>query len=230
MIRNLLITAMFAPSLAQAFCFERAAQAYQLDPALLKAVAHVESSMRPQAMNTSHVKRTNSVGIGLMQIDSRWLPKLARFGITQDMLKNDACQNLLVGAWIMKDALNRQGDNWWGVGSYNASCKSLKGKDCERARYTYAWKVYRAMQKQAGEQATQHTTGAPVKAAGRAQLAARQKITRQASKPRIESVHFDDVVQASSARVATSEAELVYAQGSQLGTDGDGDNAQEFTN
>lgn len=230
MIRNLLITAMFAPSLAQAFCFERAAQAYQLDPALLRAVAHVESSMKQHAMNTSHAEKTGSVDIGLMQINSRWLPKLATFGITREMLEKDACQNLLVGAWIMKDALNRQGDNWWGVGSYNASCTSLKGKDCERARYAYAWKVYRAMQKQSAEQAAEQTTGAPVKAGGRAQLAARQKMNRQADKPRIESVHFDDVVTTSSARIGTSEAELVYAQSSQLGSDGDGDNDQEITN
>lgn len=224
MNRYLLITAMFVPGLARAFCFAQAASTYQLDEALIRGVAQVESSMRPEAMNLTHIKRTGTYDIGPMQINSSWLPKLAKFGITEQMLK-EPCQNVLVGTWILSQHLRETGDNWWGVGSYNASCKTLSKPDCERARYTYAWKIYRAMQKHAG----QPTTGAPQRV-GAAQMVADQRAT----KPRIESVQFDDVTKTSSARAATSEGQLAYMQDAQQdgqqGADGDGDNAQEFTN
>lgn len=47
---------------------------YGVSPSLLKAMATVESSLRPGAMNADHLLKTRSVDIGLMQINSRWKP------------------------------------------------------------------------------------------------------------------------------------------------------------
>lgn len=222
MIQNLLITVMFVPALAQAFCFAKAASTYGLDEDLLRAVAHVESSMNPSAMNMSHVKRTSSYGIGLMQIDSRWIPKLNQFGITEDKLKSDACQNLLVGAWIMKDALSRQGDNWWGVGSYNASCKTLNKQQCESARYSYAWKVYRAMKHVRGES----IKGTPQKAT--VQLA--KNSSGSSGRSSIESVLFEEVPRASIAHSAHADTAMTYAVVNGQVGDGEAEEVNEFAN
>lgn len=127
-------------------CWARVAERYKLHPLELKAHACVESSMRPQAMNTSHQARTNSVDIGLMQINSRWLPKLEKRGITREALM-DACTNIEVGAEILADLKQRHGDSWTATGAYNAACTQLKGAACEAARSKYAWKVYNAMQR-----------------------------------------------------------------------------------
>jgi len=130
---------------ACAFCFDQAAARFGVDPLLLKGVAHVESNMQAGAINTSHFSRTQSVDLGLMQINSSWLPKLANRGITRESLLNDPCLNLNVGAEILSGTLSKFGMNWSGVGAYNASCTQLKGDDCTNARAIYANKVWRAM-------------------------------------------------------------------------------------
>src|SRR6266704_2667204 len=112
-----------APSLASA-CWDEAAQRYGVSPQLLYAMARVESSLNPAAVNNSH------------------LPRLARHGINEADLY-DPCVNIHVGAWLLADEFSRYGVSWEGVGAYNAACTQLRGKDCRAARAKYAWLVYR---------------------------------------------------------------------------------------
>lgn len=141
---------MSAPFYTQAsvFCFEEAGALYGVSPQLLKAVAWVESSMRPDAVNKSHASKTQSRDIGLMQINSRWLQRepFRSLGYREEHLR-DTCTNIKVGAWVLAGEFRRYGTTWEAVGAYNAACTQLKGESCTRTRNTYAWKVYRAMSK-----------------------------------------------------------------------------------
>lgn len=141
-----LIAWVFAPAPVLAYCFDEAGERYGVSPKLLRAVARVESGFRADAINRSHQARTGSYDIGLMQVNSRWLPQLARYGIDEGALLSDPCTNVHVGAWILSSLFTRLGASWDAVGAYNASCASLKGEACGRARLSYAWRVYRAMQ------------------------------------------------------------------------------------
>lgn len=136
-----------ASRLAGAFCFEDAGQRYGVAPELLRAIAKVESSMNASAVNGSHAARTGSTDLGLMQINSSHLPRLAQWGITREALMTDACLNVMVGAWLLVQHMDRNGQDWNGIGSYNAACSQLKGQACTTARNTYAWKVYRALKR-----------------------------------------------------------------------------------
>lgn len=119
---------------------------YGVSPDLLRAIAVVESSMRPEVINLGHAQRTKSHDIGLMQINSRWLdsPPFKSLGYVEAHLL-DTCTNVKVGAWVLANAFAAHGVTWEAVGAYNAACTRLKGEDCTRARNTYAWKVYRAL-------------------------------------------------------------------------------------
>jgi soluble lytic murein transglycosylase-like protein len=114
-------------------CWDGAAKAYNLDPWLLMAIAKVESSFNSQAINTNKNKSTD---IGMMQINTIWLPTLKKFGIS----KNDLlvpCTSIFVGAWIMAQNIKNFGYNQDGIGAYN-SPRNIS------IRRNYASKVYKA--------------------------------------------------------------------------------------
>lgn len=63
--------------------------------------------------------KDGSRDIGHMQINSRWLPVLKRYGIDERRLF-DPCINTHVGAWILSQNFYRLGYNWTAIGAYNA--------------------------------------------------------------------------------------------------------------
>lgn len=133
---------------AEAFCFDAAGERYGVSPALLRAIARVESGLNPAAVNDSHEASTGSVDLGLMQINSAHLPRLSAWGISREKLLADACLNVMVGAWLLVHHMVRNGHDWNGIGSYNAGCTRLKGQACTDARNSYAWKVFNALKAQ----------------------------------------------------------------------------------
>ena len=122
-------------------CWEQAAQKHAVSADLLIAVARAESSLNPVAVNRSHMARTNTVDIGIMQINSN-AKMLRNLGVTPQRLL-DPCTNINAGARILAEKMARYGRTWEAVGAYNASCAALTPEQCLRARMRYAWRVYR---------------------------------------------------------------------------------------
>ena len=146
---------VLAPTGAQA-CGEEAARRYGISADLLYAIARVESNLNPLAVNRSHVRRTGSYDIGLMQINSGPLRALSRHGIREADLF-EPCTNIHVGAWLLADSFSRRGATWDSVGAYNAACSQFRGQDCAEARAKYAWRVYRQLPRQRGARSSSQT-------------------------------------------------------------------------
>lgn len=111
-------------------CWEDAANRYQVSSALLYAIARTESGLNPQAIGRNG---NGSRDIGLMQINSAWLPTLASHGIGERDLF-EPCTNIHVGAWILAGNVSRLGYTWEAVGAYNAASPALRRSYVEKVR------------------------------------------------------------------------------------------------
>ena len=120
-----------------AACFDLAAQRYNVSPALLQAIAQHESGGRATAVN---VNPNGSRDIGLMQINSSWLPLLARHGIAERDLF-DPCVSTLVGAWILSNNFARLGYTTQGLGAYNAASPDKRERYAAQVLRRLEWVV-----------------------------------------------------------------------------------------
>lgn len=143
MMKRLMMIALFLCSAhwanpAGATCWQAAGARYQIDPLLLYAIAKVESRLDPTARN---VNRDGTYDIGLMQVNSRHLKRLAAFGIDAQKLQDEPCTSVMTGAWILAEFIQRMGYGWEAVGAYNAGAKPSRGD--LRSRYAQrVWAYY----------------------------------------------------------------------------------------
>ena len=115
-------------------CINKAATYYRISEKLIEAIAWVESRL---GKNTKHVNQSD---YGVMGINQQWFGLLEKHGIDIQKVKTDICSNIFVGAWILKNNLNRYGNTWYAVGVYNAG--TSKKEKIERKRKKYANLVY----------------------------------------------------------------------------------------
>ncbi|KVU38844.1 hypothetical protein WK68_14770 [Burkholderia ubonensis] len=143
------VTLVFAATSTHATCWEAAGERYRIDPLLLYAIAKVESNLHLDARN---VNRDGSCDIGLMQINSRNLTRLAVYGMMESTLEADPCAAVMTGAWILGEFVDRMGYGWQAVGAYNAGGAPA----WEVLRVKYAMKVWRYYQDLVARRTQQH--------------------------------------------------------------------------
>lgn len=94
-----------------AACLLLAAQTYSVPPAVLVGILQVEGGRIGQAVGPN---KNGSYDLGPMQINTIWLPKLAKYwGVNQATAKkwvrDDPCTNMGVSAWILRRHMNETG-------------------------------------------------------------------------------------------------------------------------
>lgn len=110
-----------AASKILAACLILASQTYAVPPAVLVGIYKAEGGKIGQ-----EVKNTNgSYDLGPMQINTVWLPELSeRWGVTEDTarkwVRDDACTNVGVSAWILKGHMVRTGSLSQAIAHYHS--------------------------------------------------------------------------------------------------------------
>lgn len=111
-------------------CWDDIGARYGINPYLLAAIAKTESNFNAKAIR----QNTNgSRDIGVMQINSLWLPELAKHGILEAHLF-DPCVNIEVGAWILQKRQMHFGNTWEAVGAYHSKTPAFKWNYAEKVQ------------------------------------------------------------------------------------------------
>lgn len=124
-----------------ATCLMMAAQTYNVPPAVMLGIMHVEGGRVGQAVGPN---QNGSYDLGPMQINTLWIPKLAKYwNVSQTtayrMVRDDGCVNVNVAAWILRQRLNESGNLTLAIAHYHSKTP--------RFGYKYARKVIGAMRK-----------------------------------------------------------------------------------
>lgn len=136
LMATLLIFVPIAKSHAYQSCVEDASKMYGVNPIIIYAIIKTESGFNPKAINKN---KNGTYDIGLMQVNSSWLPTLRKYGYSANHLF-DPCINVQVGTWVLANCIHTYGYNWKAIDCYN------KGKKAT-GRSEYVWKVYEHMLK-----------------------------------------------------------------------------------
>lgn len=152
---SLILTAALAGSVN---CWAAAAYRYQVPAELLYAMGSVESSHNPKARA---VANDGTYSVGLMQINSSWFPALQKYGIEEDQLW-EPCVNIQVGAWILRQEVDRYGYSWEAIGAYYAGAYNTKNYRWKIRHYReYAVKVLDRWQRMRAKRAPSSSLPAP---------------------------------------------------------------------
>lgn len=124
-----------------ATCLMLAAQNYNVPPAVMLGIMHVEGGRVGQAVGPN---KNGTYDLGPMQVNTMHLPQLARFwkvnnSTAMKMVKDDACVNVNVAAWILRQRLNESGNLTLAIAHYHSKTPKFG--------YVYARKVIGAMKR-----------------------------------------------------------------------------------
>lgn len=111
------VQAQMDERLYQASCPKEAAAHHGVNPDVLKAIIQVESRGNPKAINHN---RNNTLDVGRGQINSIHFPELKKYGISSDDLLY-GCVNDFVSAWLLRRAIERHGNTWFGIAAYHSA-------------------------------------------------------------------------------------------------------------
>jgi len=122
-------------------CLLIASNNYQIPSDILQSIMIAEGGKIGQVRHNTN----GSYDMGIMQINSLWLPELAKHWNVREIdaayaLINDPCSNINVAAWILKQKMQEtNGDLFKGIGHYHSKTPKY--------RNAYVNRVYKILKK-----------------------------------------------------------------------------------
>lgn len=97
-------------------CINHAAVTYNVPATVILSVLKQENGHNGQAVKN----KNGTFDLGVMQINSRWLPTFARYGYSRHDLQFDPCKNIMAGTWILASSIANGNSIWSGIGDYHS--------------------------------------------------------------------------------------------------------------
>lgn len=126
---------MNTPATILAACLMMASHTYKVPPAVMVGIMQVEGGRVGQEVGPNI---NGSYDLGPMQINTRWLPDLARYwnvdtGTARRWIRDNGCVNMHVAAWILRQQLEMTNGQLYGaIARYHSATPSLGGPYAER--------------------------------------------------------------------------------------------------
>jgi hypothetical protein len=126
---------------ALAACLMVAAQTYHVPPAVMIGIMHVEGGRVGYEAGPNF---NGTYDLGPMQVNTRWMPQLARFWrvdvkTARAAVRDDGCMNVKVAAWILHAKITETGSLYGGISHYHSATPWLGRR--------YATKVIAVMER-----------------------------------------------------------------------------------
>lgn len=97
-------------------CINEAALRYHVPAALIVSVMQVEKGRNGSASQN----KNGTSDLGVMQVNTSWLPALKKAGYTREKVQFDPCINISVATWILARSIAKK-EGWQGVGTYHSA-------------------------------------------------------------------------------------------------------------
>jgi soluble lytic murein transglycosylase-like protein len=97
-------------------CINHAAEKFHVPATLIVSVIKIENGWNGAAIKN----KNGTYDLGVMQVNSSWIAKFNKVGITRKQLQFDPCVNVYTATWILAKGLTR-GEGWQGVGNYHSA-------------------------------------------------------------------------------------------------------------
>ncbi|MDR1165827.1 MAG: lytic transglycosylase domain-containing protein [Deltaproteobacteria bacterium] len=110
-------------------CLAESGEKFAVPLALILIVLNVEGG----AIGLESPNSNGSHDLGPMQINTLWLPKLNALGITRELLRDNGCVNVAVGAWLLRHHLKEEANPFRAVSLYHSRDPERRGIYLARA-------------------------------------------------------------------------------------------------
>ncbi len=113
-------------------CINHAAQTFHVPATIIVSVMKIENGWDGAAIRN----RNGTSDLGVMQVNSSWLPRLSKYGITKKDLQFDPCINVHTATWLLAKGLAK-GEGWQGVGNYHSATPIHNLKYRQKVKIAY---------------------------------------------------------------------------------------------
>ena len=110
-------------------CIAQAATTFDIDIVAMQVLREIEGGQEGTVSSNDN----GTVDLGPMQINSRWKSTLDKVGVSLESVRDNACVNAMVAAWIFKQELRATGNTIQAMARYHSPTPYYQARYLARA-------------------------------------------------------------------------------------------------